>query len=68
MKSKSVYPCLKKYVTFNNDIWVVLFISPDIGVMVYNLNDSWRVGYYSSIWGEQNFEDFPANNKVILSN
>lgn len=70
-KLKTIYPCLKKYITGDYGTWIVLFIYPDEGTMVYNSNikdGMWKIGFHSNNWGEMRFENLESNEKVILSN
>ena len=71
LKKEKIYPCIKRHITVDKQVWVVLFTKPENGVMLYNskLNDGFLViSYISTNWGEWAFTLLPENEKVILSN
>lgn len=68
-KTSGTYPFLGKYKADTPDtFFVVLFIEPRTGVVVYTEGDNpaWEIGFYSSTWVMSCFEEFTGT--VTLSN
>lgn len=57
------YPCLK--INIISDI-VVLFKSKHIGVVVYQKNSNYKVGYINNFWTSESF--IPFDGEIKLSN
>ena len=58
------FPCLMIYV--KDEDFVVLFVSPDAGVVVHTETNQWSLGDYREDWVIDNFTYFPG--EVTLTN
>ena len=62
------YPCLKQFNQKENS-FIVLFISPKVGVVVNNRNtEDWKLGEIECYFRPECFTPIDSNVKVILSN
>lgn len=62
------FPCLGGH---RNDDFVVLFTSPQTGVVVRTSNsvsDEYPLGYHSNFWSMEFFTPLPHGTQIILEN
>ena len=45
------YPCLKEY-TDDDGTYIVLFVNPKLGTVLYSAHPDHEVGYTCSVWPE----------------